>query len=194
MPVLASSLESAEQGETPREEGARRLCSPGHPGSLCGRDMRTRWDKELEASSEPVEQATGLAVGGWRPAASGCLWVPPAILLTDAGPSRRQDCTLVFYKPTRSSLPIIPGVVDVLVLLAGLDPLPGVPGLPPPPISLAVSSWSAARPPFLYPSLLCATLFSISYIGGFGSQCRSVLMGCFTSGFPSKISCFPRAG
>lgn len=156
MPVLASSLESAEQGETPREEGARRLCSPGHPGSLCGRDMRTRWDKELEASSEPVEQATGLAVGGWRPAASGCLWVPPAILLTDAGPSRRQDCTLVFYKPTRSSLPIIPGVVDVLVLLAGLDPLPGVPGLPPPHLTgcfflvCGTASFPVSIPPLCY--------------------------------------------
>lgn len=56
---------------------------------------------------------------------------------------------------------------DILVVLAGLDTLPGVRGLTHTswsPASLAVSSWSPAWPPFLYPSLLCATYIPCSVL------------------------------
>lgn len=99
------------------------------------------------------------AVGGDAQQRLGASGLPRVIPPVDPGLSRRQGYALGFYRPMCQSLTSVPGVFDVLVLLAGLDPLPGVRGLTHTswsPASLPVSSWSAAWTPFLYPSPLCA--------------------------------------
>lgn len=59
--------------KTPREEGARMLGSPGYLGSLCGRETRTRHDKEPEGGSEAAGEVVGLATAGGMPSS---IWVP----------------------------------------------------------------------------------------------------------------------